>query len=545
MSGCTTEWYSRLWPAISSQPVARGELNARAAAALAGLAPDPLSKVMLLNSGAEAVEAALKLARARTGRTGLAHLAGSFHGKTTGALSLTDAAPFRDGLGPLLPGVLRLPRDDAAFAARLIRERRPAAVFAEPVQGEGGVHPLTPDHAQALRRACDEAGTLLVLDEIQCGLGRCGTLWAHETLGVRPDILLSGKALGGGVIPVSAMVATEDAYRPYDHDPLLHTSTFGGNPLASAALLATAEVVTTRDVPALARRAGQRLHTVLTGLVRDWPGLFTGVTGRGLILGLHGTRPDVSAEMMRAALSGRILLTMCLTAPAVRGRIGLAAQDVAVYPTHTVEENLRFFGALAGLRRAELRVCVDTLIETLDLTPLRRRRARELSGGQRRRLHVGCALVHRPRLILLDEPTAGADPQTRRGLLRQVRSLADEGSTVLYTTHYLQEVEELDSRVVVLGDGRVREDAGVDQLIARYTRSELVLRFTGHAPRLPWPGARVAGDTVYLPTARPGVDLVKAVELTGEDRERLRTVELSRAGLEAAYLRLIGAGRDE
>ncbi|MGW6015206.1 aspartate aminotransferase family protein [Streptomyces sp. NPDC055210] len=293
------------------------ETNARAAAALAALAPEPLTKVMLLNSGAEAVEAALKLARARTGRTGLAHLAGSFHGKTTGALSLTDAAPFRDGLGPLLPGVLRLPRDDAASAARLVHENRPAAVFAEPVQGEGGVHPLTADYAGALRRACDEAGTLLVLDEIQCGLGRCGTLWAHEPLGVRPDILLSGKALGGGVVPVSALVATEDAFRPYDHDPLLHTSTFGGNPLASAALLATLEVVASHDVPALARRAGHALRTVLTGLVRDWPGLFTRVTGRGLMLGLHGTRPDVSAEMMRAALSRRILLTMCLTAPGV------------------------------------------------------------------------------------------------------------------------------------------------------------------------------------------------------------------------------------
>ncbi|MFD6286211.1 ABC transporter ATP-binding protein [Streptomyces sp. NPDC060205] len=278
------------------------------------------------------------------------------------------------------------------------------------------------------------------------------------------------------------------------------------------------------------------------------------VAERGEVVSLLGpngagktTLVSVVAGLLRPdAGSVSVLGTDVVRAPrAARGRIGLAAQDVAVYPTHTVEENLRFFGALAGLRRGELRTSVDSLLETLDLAPLRRRRARELSGGQQRRLHVGCALVHRPRLILLDEPTAGADPQTRRGLLRQVRALADEGSTVLYTTHYLQEVEELDARVVVLGDGRVREDAGVDQLIARWTRSELVLTFAGKAPELPWPGARAAGDTVFLPTDRPGADLVKAVELTGRDRERLRAVELSRAGLEAAYLELLGAERAE
>ncbi|MFE1802419.1 ABC transporter ATP-binding protein [Streptomyces sp. NPDC059517] len=272
-----------------------------------------------------------------------------------------------------------------------------------------------------------------------------------------------------------------------------------------------------------------------TTLVSIVAGLLRPDAGSLSILGTDVVRRSSTSSTSRAPRVPR----------AARGRIGLAAQDVAVYPTHTVEENLRFFGALAGLRRGELRASVDTLIETLDLAPLRRRRARELSGGQQRRLHVGCALVHRPRLILLDEPTAGADPQTRRALLRQVRALADDGSTVLYTTHYLQEVEELDARVVVLGDGRVREDAGVDQLIARYTRSELVLKFAGDPPELPWPGARVAGDTVFLPTDRPGVDLVKAVELTGQDRERLRAVELSRAGLEAAYLELLGAERAE
>ncbi|WP_017545475.1 aspartate aminotransferase family protein [Nocardiopsis prasina] len=292
-------------------------VNARAAAALAGAAPPGLSKVLLLNSGSEAVEAALKLARARTGRTPLAHLSGSFHGKSTGALSLTDARAFRQGIGPLLPDVVRLPRDDAAAAADLIERHRPAAVFAEPVQGEGGMYPIGRDYAAVLREACTRTGSLLVFDEIQSGLGRCGTLWAHEGLGVLPDVLLSGKALGGGVMPASAVIATEDAFRPYDVDPLLHTSTFGGNPLASAAVLGALDVIAELDVPARASRAGESLKGVLNGLVSNRPSLFSAVTGRGLMLGLHCRKADVTAELMRESLTEGVLLTMCLTTPTV------------------------------------------------------------------------------------------------------------------------------------------------------------------------------------------------------------------------------------
>jgi putrescine aminotransferase len=288
-----------------------------ACAELAALAPEGLSKVMLLNSGAEVVEAAIKLARAGAGRGGLAHLEGSYHGKTAGALSLTDAAGFRRRVGPLLPGVIRLPRDDAGRAAELVLGARPAAVFFEPVQGEGGVRPIAPEVARALRAACDEVGALLVADEIQAGLGRCGTLWAHEPLGVRPDVLLCGKALGGGVMPVSALVATERAYRPFDLDPLLHSSTFGGNPLAAAAVLAALQVIRDERVPERAAAVGAGLRVVLDRLVAAWPALFGRVTGRGAFLGLHGTRPDVTAEMMRAALAERLLLTPCLTAPEV------------------------------------------------------------------------------------------------------------------------------------------------------------------------------------------------------------------------------------
>jgi putrescine aminotransferase len=287
---------------------------ATAASALAAAAPPGLVKTMLLNSGAEAVEAAIKLARVGTGRTPLVHLTGSFHGKTAGALSITAGAPHH-AVGPLLPEVYAADRDDPEAAARLVRRVRPAAVFAEPVQGEGGIHPLSPELAAALRAACDETGALLVFDEIQCGLGRCGTLWAHEPLGVRPDVLLSGKALGGGVLPVSALLATRAAFAPYNRDALLHTSTFGGNPVAAAAAAATLTVVRADDVPGRCRSVGAALHQVLTDLAWDEPELVTAVTGRGAMLGLHCATPDLAGRLVQALAAERVLVTPCLSTP--------------------------------------------------------------------------------------------------------------------------------------------------------------------------------------------------------------------------------------
>ena len=286
-----------------------------AAAALAAIAPEGLSKVMLLNSGAEAVEAALKLARLATGRTAVLHLEGSFHGKTTGALSLTDAALFRERCEPLLPGSSRLDRDDPEAAAASIRAARPAAVFVEPVQGEGGVFELRPDYLRAVRTACDEAGAVLVCDEIQCGLGRCGAVWASAP--VVPDLLLAGKALGGGVMPVSALVARPAVFTSYDRDPLLHTSTFGGNPLAAAAALATLDVIVAEDVPARAREQGEGWRRLLEDLRARWPRRFSAVSGRGLLLGLHCARPDVAGTFIRSCRARGVLVTPCLTRPHV------------------------------------------------------------------------------------------------------------------------------------------------------------------------------------------------------------------------------------
>ncbi|CAM4359437.1 ABC transporter ATP-binding protein [Nocardia ninae] len=221
------------------------------------------------------------------------------------------------------------------------------------------------------------------------------------------------------------------------------------------------------------------------------------------------------------------------------GRVGLAGQDIAVYPAHTAEENLRFFGSLNGLRSRELTHSVDELLGLLDLGDQRRTRAGKLSGGQRRRLHVGCTLVYRPDVLLLDEPTAGADPETRLQLLHIVRQQAARGALVVYTTHYLAEVEELRARVAVLARGRIAVDGPVDKLITAHARSELALRFDGELPPIDWPGARIRTDTLLLPTTNPAVDLVKALEAVAEHRDRLRGLEIIQADLERAYFNIL------
>ncbi len=293
----------------------------------------------------------------------------------------------------------------------------------------------------------------------------------------------------------------------------------------------------------------------IAGLTKAYGGrpVLAGVdleVGRGEVVGLLGpngagktTLVSIVAGLRRADGGSVHALGVDVTGGAgpVRSRLGLAGQDLGIYPVHTVAENLRLFGRLGGLSGAGLARSVTELADALELTDLLGRRAGTLSGGQQRRVHTACALVHRPELVLLDEPTVGADPESRLRLLRLVRELAAGGATVLYTTHYLGEIEDLDARVVILAGGRVRAEGGVAELVARHTRREVVLRFDGEPPELGWPGARRVGTALHLPAgADPAVELVRAMELLGPDRTRLAGIELGRASLEQAYLAILG-----
>ncbi len=235
-------------------------------------------QVFLCNSGAEANECAIKLARrwGGRGRHGVVSAYGSFHGRTLATLTATGQPTKHEPFQPLPEGFRYAAWDDFDDLARQVDPTVVAAVLLEPLQGEGGVHPAGPGYLRAVRQLCDERGVLLIMDEVQTGLGRTGRWWGFEHAGIRPDVVTSAKALGNGV-PIGACWARADiaaAFQPGDHG-----STFGGQPLASSAALATLRVMEAEDVPARAAAHGARLAKALEATT----GVAT-VRGLGLLL---------------------------------------------------------------------------------------------------------------------------------------------------------------------------------------------------------------------------------------------------------------------
>jgi acetylornithine/N-succinyldiaminopimelate aminotransferase len=226
-------------------------------------------KVFLCNSGTEAIECAIKLARRHRQRGDFVVLEGGFHGRTMGALSATPQETKQEPFAPLVPGFTAVPR-----TGPLPVDDRTAAVIVEPIQGESGIHPIDPELLAAAREACDRTGALLIFDEIQCGMGRTGALWAWQRAGVRPDVMTSAKGLGGG-LPIGACVTSPeyaDVLQPGDHG-----STFAGGPVVAAAANAVLDVVDDEDFLASVDVKGERLAAGLRALGLD-------VRGRGLML---------------------------------------------------------------------------------------------------------------------------------------------------------------------------------------------------------------------------------------------------------------------
>jgi LysW-gamma-L-lysine/LysW-L-ornithine aminotransferase len=246
---------------------------------LLGLLPPRFARVFLSNSGTEAVEAAIKIARSATGRPKVVAARRGFHGRTLGALSATWRPEFREPFEPLVPGFVHVPYNDPAALEAAVDERT-ALVLLEPVQGEGGVHVGTPGFLRSAREACDRTGALLGFDEVQTGLGRTGRLFAFEHSGVVPDLLTLAKSLAGGV-PIGATVTTAEVEGRFRGT---HHSTFGGNPLACAAGLAALDALVAEGLAERAARLGQvasaRLSALPSGKVRE-------VRGLGLMWGIE------------------------------------------------------------------------------------------------------------------------------------------------------------------------------------------------------------------------------------------------------------------
>jgi acetylornithine/succinyldiaminopimelate/putrescine aminotransferase len=261
-----------------------------------------MDRAFFCNSGAEAVEAAIKLARkARPRRSKIVVFERSFHGRTMGALSGTMQARYQDPFRPLLPGFHEVPFDDIEAAARAIDEDT-AAVLIEPVQGEGGVRPAPAGALSLLRRACDRAGALLLLDEVQTGIGRTGTLFAFQAEGVLPDAVAVAKALAGG-LPMGALLARGEAARaivPGDHG-----STFGGGPFVATVASAVLDTVLSPGFLGEVKRNGGRLGHGLEALAALHPGSVAGVRGRGLMQGLvlrSGRAADLVTDLQAHGL---------------------------------------------------------------------------------------------------------------------------------------------------------------------------------------------------------------------------------------------------
>lgn len=226
--------------------------------------------------------------------------------------------------------------------------------------------------------------------------------------------------------------------------------------------------------------------------------------------------------------------------------LGLAPQELAIYPTIKVRDNIVVYGELAGLRGTELRRRVDETAEALGITDLLGRQANALSGGQKRRLHTAMALVHRPPLLLLDEPTVGADIESRQQLLQLVRQLATDGAAVCYSTHYLPEVEVLGASVAILEAGRVIARGPLNELLADHAEPAIELQFHGAAPPhlATSPGAVVDGDKVRIPAADPAATAASILTALRPDDPALASLEVIHPTLESVYLTLSGRRYD-
>jgi putrescine aminotransferase len=259
---------------------------------LAAVTPGDLRHSFFINNGTDAVEGAIKLARLHTGRSTFVAALGGFHGKSLGALSLMGKAVFREPFQRGLQDVRFVPYGDADAVEQELRRAeavgdRIAGVVLEPVQGEAGAVVPPDDYFPRVRALCTRYGALLVADEVQTGLGRTGALWGVDHWDVVPDILCLGKALGGGVMPLSAFVSTPAIWEALVPNPVIHSTTFGGNPLACAAGLAAVQVTLDEDLPGQAAAKGAYLLGELAALRDRYPDVLAGVSGKGLLIGMR------------------------------------------------------------------------------------------------------------------------------------------------------------------------------------------------------------------------------------------------------------------
>lgn len=287
------------WPFVSDSHI---QLTER----LANLAPAGLDCCQVVNSGAEAVNSVLKLARLATGRPGVICCQGAWHGFTLGAMSVSEPELCRS-FGPLLQGVRRVPYGDAQAAAEALSPDV-GAIIVEPIQCESGGEVPPAGYLKDLAAACATSGALLIFDEIKCGMGKTGRMFACEFEKAEPDVLLVGKSLGGGVMPIGAMVAKRQWWTKFGLSFAMSSSSAAGNRFACAAGLATLDVIQAEKLCENAEKQGQRLQQELARLSSMYPELVEAVTGRGLLVGLRTPSPKVAHEIAAHCVRRGVLM---------------------------------------------------------------------------------------------------------------------------------------------------------------------------------------------------------------------------------------------
>ncbi len=325
-------------------------LRAHLAGLLARITPGggTLSHSFFVNSGAEAVEAALKLSMLHTGRFRVLACLNGFHGKTLGALATTSKALFRAPFIGALMDVVHVPFNDcaalqAAFQAASFTGSPFAACIMEPIQGEGGIHVATSEYLLLARRLCTDTGTCLVLDEIQSGLCRSGAMFACQAIAPElvPDLLCIGKSLSGGVVPIAAVCGSATLWTRCVEAPFLFTTTFGGNPLACAAAIATIHVLLEEGLARAAQTRGQQLLQGLHHLAKQFPTVLKDVRGMGLMIGVECASNDIGIAWSRALLAHKVIVSGTL----------ISAVTVRVCPPLVITKE-ELDGALEAMKKA-------------------------------------------------------------------------------------------------------------------------------------------------------------------------------------------------
>jgi putrescine aminotransferase len=278
------------------------------------ITPGDLQYSFICNGGAEAVEMALKLARLASGKTWFISTVNAFHGKSMGAVSATGKGVYRKPYIPLIPGFQHVEYADADAVEKAIRNliavgESVAAVIVEPIQGEAGIIVPPADYLPALREICDRYGVYLITDEIQTGMGRTGTMWAVEQVDVVPDILIMGKAFGGGVMPITGIVARPHMWNNMLENPwILGSPTFGGNPLSCSAAIAAIKYTVEWDIPRTAAEKGNYIMDKLAVLMNKYPAVLKAVRGRGLLIGMEFPTDEIGFELAKGLFDQRVLV---------------------------------------------------------------------------------------------------------------------------------------------------------------------------------------------------------------------------------------------